>query len=183
MVDSSSDSPAVKRRISSPTLPENGEVELNEEDNEELESFNLGNSDELDSVRNDDEDGDEIEDVDTMNESIQDVENNISNQDSPPHLMKEPKKPLTSWIIFASKDRREKIMTENPSLMFGDVAKILGEQYRQLSVEEKLELEELVRIDQERYQGELSLYNSLKQSVASQEINKNMNDLILPLVS
>lgn len=66
----------------------------------------------------------------------------------------EIKHPMTSWTIFRF-ENRESIAKEHPHLGMTDVAKLLGEKYRNLSVEEKERLDHKAKADKLRYLSEI----------------------------
>ena len=75
----------------------------------------------------------------------------------------EIKHPMTSWTIFRF-ENRESIAKEHPHLGMTDVAKLLGEKYRNLSVEEKERLDQKAKADKWRYWSEIE--NSGPPSIA-----------------
>ena len=74
-----------------------------------------------------------------------------------------PKAPLTAFFCF-SKKMRPKIKAENPDLSFGELGKKLGEIYRGLSDEDKVEYEDMAKADKERYKKEMAAYESKKKA-------------------
>ncbi|VEU37919.1 unnamed protein product [Pseudo-nitzschia multistriata] len=75
-------------------------------------------------------------------------------------LKKDPNKPkqvTTAFMIF-SNTNRERFRTENPDLNFGDLAKLIGKKYKELSKEELAELEKKVEKDKLRYEREMKNY-------------------------
>tara|TARA_A100001015_G_C15017884_1_gene726424 strand:+ start:2146 stop:2583 length:438 start_codon:yes stop_codon:yes gene_type:complete len=70
-----------------------------------------------------------------------------------------PKKWKSNFIIFSDQNR-EKIMNETPNLKLGEVAKKLGELWKDLSSTEKEKYNELSRLDKERYIVEKEEHNN-----------------------
>jgi hypothetical protein len=92
------------------------------------------------------------------------------------------KKPLTKWMIFCTENRTN-IFRENPEFSFADVAKILAERYKVLSVEEHNRLDGLVKEDKERYLAESSAnFVSNGHSKRNGTVSGGV-ELVFPLVS
>ncbi|XP_006824510.1 high mobility group protein 20A-like [Saccoglossus kowalevskii] len=68
-----------------------------------------------------------------------------------------PRAPLTGYIRFLN-DRREKVRSDNPSLTFPDVTKMLGNEWSKLSQAEKQRYLDEAEKDKERYMKELEQY-------------------------
>jgi histone H3/H4 len=71
----------------------------------------------------------------------------------------EIRKPITSWMIYAN-ENRERLSKENPGMSFTEIAKLLGEQYRLISEDERNRLNQLAAIDKERYASEMKAYEA-----------------------
>ncbi len=71
---------------------------------------------------------------------------------------KAPKKPLTLFMCFSNEVRPE-IREQYPDLSFGDVAKMVGKKYQELTTEEKVKYEKLAEKDKERYEKEMANYD------------------------
>ena len=52
-----------------------------------------------------------------------------------------PKRPLTSFMLFSQK-HREAIKAQNPDVSFGQIGKLLGQQWKAIGAEEKTEIEQ-----------------------------------------
>ena len=68
-----------------------------------------------------------------------------------------PKHPKTGYIFFQS-DMRPKIKNEFPNISFGEVGKVLGQMWRNLSPEEKKKYNVMAMEDRSRYHSELTSY-------------------------
>jgi len=82
-----------------------------------------------------------------------------------------PKRPKTAYIFYCS-DQRAKVKEEDPSLKFGDIAKKLSSQWKEMSEEEKDPYVKMAQQDKERYQKESSSYKKKpapKKKKASEE--------------
>ncbi|CAK9037004.1 High mobility group-T protein (HMG-T) (HMG-T1) (HMG-1) [Durusdinium trenchii] len=74
--------------------------------------------------------------------------------------MKDPHKPkraLTGFMFF-SKDRRPKLMEENPGIIFTEVGKKLGQEWKELDDAAKAPYEAQAEADKERYAQEMASY-------------------------
>ena len=70
-----------------------------------------------------------------------------------------PKRALTAFMYF-SNEIRPKLKESNPDLAFGDIAKLVGKKYKELSEGEKAVFEEKANKDKERYKNEMARYKS-----------------------
>ena len=85
-----------------------------------------------------------------------------------------PKRGLSAYMFFAN-DQREKVREENPGIKFGErlvlqpsfcvlthapgeVGKLLGEKWKELSAKEKEPYEKKAKADKERYEREKAEY-------------------------
>lgn len=68
-----------------------------------------------------------------------------------------PKRPTTAYFYFMN-ENRARIKKENPSVTFGEIGKLLGEQYKKLSAAEKKKYEDLAAEDKKRYKKEMDLF-------------------------
>jgi len=71
-----------------------------------------------------------------------------------------PKRGLSAYMFFAN-DKRDKVREENPGIKFGEVGKILGEKWKELTDKDKKPYEEKAKIDKERYESEKRTYQGL----------------------
>jgi HMG (high mobility group) box len=60
---------------------------------------------------------------------------------------------MSAFMLY-SNEMRQKVKEENPDATFGDIAKIIGAQYKQLSAEERAKFEEKASKDKKRYAQE-----------------------------
>jgi structure-specific recognition protein 1 len=74
-----------------------------------------------------------------------------------------PKRGLNSYMFF-SKEMRPKIMEENPGLGMGEVGKLLGQKYKDLTDEEKAKYEKMAAADKTRYEEEMETYEKPEDS-------------------
>lgn len=74
-----------------------------------------------------------------------------------------PKRPATAYIFY-SKEKREELKRNNPSLSFTELGKKLGEMWRGASEEEKAPFAAMAEKDKERYKRELAAYESSKEN-------------------
>jgi structure-specific recognition protein 1 len=70
---------------------------------------------------------------------------------------KAPKKALSAFMIFSS-ENRAKIKEENPDAGFGDIGKLVGEAYKNISSEERAALDKKVAEEKARYAAEMADY-------------------------
>jgi len=70
-----------------------------------------------------------------------------------------PKRGLSAYMFFAN-DQREKVREDNPGIKFGDVGKILGEKWKELTDKDKTPYEAKAKADKERYESEKARYNA-----------------------
>jgi len=70
-----------------------------------------------------------------------------------------PKRGLSAYMFFAN-EHRDKVREENPGIKFGDVGKLLGEKWKELTDKEKGPFEAKAKADKERYESEKARYNA-----------------------
>jgi len=68
-----------------------------------------------------------------------------------------PKKALTAWVIYAT-EHRERVKKENPEAGFGEITKILSQEYKNLSSEEQKKYNDKAKADKARYASEMADY-------------------------
>jgi len=68
-----------------------------------------------------------------------------------------PKNALSAFMYF-SNDNRDKVKADNPGIPFGQVGKLLGEQWKALTAEDKVKYDEMAKKDKERYQAQMAEY-------------------------
>merc|ERR1712038_1581604 len=68
-----------------------------------------------------------------------------------------PKRNMSAFFLY-SNDIRPTVKAENPDAKFGDIAKIISRQYKELSEREMEKYQKLAAEDKERYQREMQEY-------------------------
>lgn len=74
-----------------------------------------------------------------------------------------PKHPMSSFFIF-SNERRAALLAENTSIV--EVAKILGEEWKNMTEKQKEPYEEIAKKNKEKYMQEMELYKQKKDEEA-----------------
>ena len=77
-----------------------------------------------------------------------------------------PKKPITAFMAFSSA-MRASVKEKNPSASFGEIAKIVGQDWKNLSESEKNKYNKLVDEDKKRYERELANFKPSEKAVVS----------------
>mmetsp|Transcript_2046 Transcript_2046/g.3842 ORF Transcript_2046/g.3842 Transcript_2046/m.3842 type:complete len:143 (-) Transcript_2046:814-1242(-) len=70
-----------------------------------------------------------------------------------------PKRAMPAYLIY-SNEVREQVKKENPKASFGELGKLIGEQWKSMSEKQKKPYEEKSKKDKERYAKEMSTYES-----------------------
>ncbi|KAI8097424.1 high mobility group box domain-containing protein [Halteromyces radiatus] len=70
-----------------------------------------------------------------------------------------PKRPLSAYMFY-SQVNRERVKKENPDITFGQIGKILGREWSELSDKEKDQYIEKAKKDKERYDREMTEYKA-----------------------
>jgi histone H3/H4 len=86
------------------------------------------------------------------------------------------RKPQSTWLLFLG-ERREVVMKEQPGLLLQQVVRIIGEQFRNLSQEEKDRLELLAHQDKERYARELEVQAKIDAEIKANNAVVNENGI------
>jgi hypothetical protein len=73
-----------------------------------------------------------------------------------------PKRPLSAYMFF-SKDMRDVIKAENPSITFGETGKALGAKWAEADEPTKKKYTEMADEDKERYAKEMKAYEATKK--------------------
>ncbi len=60
--------------------------------------------------------------------------------------------------MFFANEQRENVREENPGITFGQVGKLLGEKWKELSAKEKEPYDKKAKLDKERYEREKAEY-------------------------
>ncbi|KAG7559130.1 High mobility group box domain superfamily [Arabidopsis thaliana x Arabidopsis arenosa] len=70
-----------------------------------------------------------------------------------------PKRAMSGFMYFSQMER-DNIKKEHPGIAFGEVGKVLGDKWRQMSAEEKEPYEAKAQVDKQRYKDEISDYKN-----------------------
>lgn len=70
-----------------------------------------------------------------------------------------PKRPMTAYMFYAN-EQREPTKTKHPELSFGEVHKLIGEEWHKLSESEKKPYEEKAAAAKKRYEEEKAAYKA-----------------------
>ncbi|PLN78934.1 non-histone chromosomal protein 6 [Aspergillus taichungensis] len=70
-----------------------------------------------------------------------------------------PKRGLSAYMFFAN-DNREKVREENPGITFGQVGKMLGDKWKNLSETQRKPYDEKAAADKKRYEEEKKIYQA-----------------------
>ncbi|CAH8310918.1 unnamed protein product [Eruca vesicaria subsp. sativa] len=70
-----------------------------------------------------------------------------------------PKKAMSGFMYFSQMER-DNIKKTNPGIGFGEIGKVLGDKWRQMSAEEKEPYEAKAQVDKKRYKDEISDYKN-----------------------
>jgi len=68
-----------------------------------------------------------------------------------------PKRGLSAYMFFAN-DNRDKVREDNPGIKFGEVGKMLGEKWKELTTKDKEPYDKKAKEDKERYEREKAEY-------------------------
>jgi len=86
-----------------------------------------------------------------------------------------PKKPCSAFFHF-SKRMRPTIKEQHPDASFGQLGKLIGEEWAKLAPEDKKQYEELAAIDKERYAKENKEYLNKKAQEDSSDSESSNSD-------
>ncbi|KAF2153717.1 non-histone chromosomal protein 6 [Myriangium duriaei CBS 260.36] len=70
-----------------------------------------------------------------------------------------PKRGLSAYMFFAN-EQRDKVREDNPGIKFGEVGKILGDKWKQLSDKQKAPYEAKAAADKKRYEDQKAAYQA-----------------------
>jgi hypothetical protein len=70
----------------------------------------------------------------------------------------QPKRGKTAYIFY-TQEARPKVKKENPDMTFGEISRLVSEQWKNMSKEDKAPYEEKAAHDKERYEREMKKYN------------------------
>ncbi|KAH0869875.1 hypothetical protein HID58_076897 [Brassica napus] len=85
-----------------------------------------------------------------------------------------PKKAMSGFMYFSQMER-DNIKKTRPGLGFGDVAKVLGDKWRQMSAEEKEPYEAKAQVDKKRYEDQISDYKNPQPMLVDSENDSDSN--------
>ncbi|KAF1982293.1 Non-histone chromosomal protein 6 [Aulographum hederae CBS 113979] len=71
-----------------------------------------------------------------------------------------PKRGLSAYMFFAN-DQRDKVREDHPGIKFGEVGKMLGEKWKELTDKDKEPYEAKAKADKKRYEDEKAAYNAV----------------------
>ena len=77
-----------------------------------------------------------------------------------PRKIKDPTKPKRGMtaFFFYSAERRDEVKADNPDIPFGNIAKILGEEWRAMSEAQKKKYQKMAAKDKKRYEKAMKKY-------------------------
>jgi hypothetical protein len=78
-----------------------------------------------------------------------------------------PKRALSAYMFFVQ-DYRERVKSENPDASFGDVGRLLGAKWKEMTSPEKKPYEDKAAADKDRSARENAVYNSNKKKAKAQ---------------
>ncbi|CCK71495.1 high-mobility group nucleosome-binding protein KNAG_0H00800 [Huiozyma naganishii CBS 8797] len=73
-----------------------------------------------------------------------------------------PKRSMSAYMFFAN-ENRDIVKSENPNATFGQLGKLLGEKWKNMSTEDKEPYDAKAAADKKRYESEKELYNATKE--------------------
>ncbi|KAF4550960.1 Non-histone chromosomal protein 6 [Elsinoe fawcettii] len=68
-----------------------------------------------------------------------------------------PKRGLSAYMFFAN-EQRDKVREDNPGIKFGEVGRMLGDKWKQLSEKQKAPYEAKAAADKKRYEDQKAAY-------------------------
>jgi len=68
-----------------------------------------------------------------------------------------PKRGLSAYMFFAN-DCRDSVRKDNPGISFGEVGKVLGDKWKNMTAKDKTPYEAKAKVDKERYISEMKAY-------------------------
>jgi len=74
-----------------------------------------------------------------------------------------PKKPKSAYLFF-SLEERERLKKEQPSLNFGDVGKLIGERWKQITPQAKAKYQKMADDAKAKYEAEFKTYQASRAS-------------------
>ena len=86
-----------------------------------------------------------------------------------------PKRALSAFMFF-SQEMRPKVKEENAEASFGELGKLIGVAWKNVSEEEKKKYEDMNKEDKERYDKEMAAYKAKKKSEPTKPAAKDDSD-------
>ena len=87
-----------------------------------------------------------------------------------------PKAPLTSYFLFTAEER-PKIKAEDPSLSFGEIAKLIGQRWKEVDPEDKKRYEKIAEEGKKKYDIDMAAYKEGNYNpVQNNENHEPVND-------
>lgn len=86
-----------------------------------------------------------------------------------------PKKAMTSFMLYSTAIRPD-VKEENPDLGFGEIAKLIGKKFRELSEEEKKQWNQKAEQDKFRYRDEVTAYKKKQVAEAAENLDSDGDD-------
>lgn len=86
-----------------------------------------------------------------------------------------PKKNLTSYMLFAQASREE-IKNKNPDATFGELGKLMGEEFKKLSPDNRKKWDERAESDKQRYKREIKDYEAQKKAMETDTEEDSASD-------
>ena len=68
-----------------------------------------------------------------------------------------PKVPSTAWFLFSA-DERLNLKAEDPSLSFGEIAKLIGQRWKEVGSEDKKRYEKMAEEGKKKYDIDMAAY-------------------------
>jgi hypothetical protein len=68
-----------------------------------------------------------------------------------------PKVPSTAWFLFSA-DERLKVKAEDPGLSFGEIAKLIGQRWKEVDPEDKKRYEKIAEEGKKKYDIDMAAY-------------------------
>ncbi|ESQ32633.1 hypothetical protein EUTSA_v10003803mg [Eutrema salsugineum] len=85
-----------------------------------------------------------------------------------------PKRAMSGFMFFSQMER-DNIKKTHPGIAFGEVGKVLGDKWRQMSAEEKEPYEAKAQVDKKRYKDEISDYKNPQPMLVDSENESDSN--------
>ena len=94
-----------------------------------------------------------------------------------------PKVPSTAWFLFSA-DERLKVKAEDPGLSFGDIAKLIGQRWKEVDSEDKKRYAKMAEEGKKKYDIDMAAYKKGNYNpVQNNENHETVNDKSIELNS